>query len=83
MIIFTYMHEVVASAEKLGARIRAERKRQGITQQTLADLSNVSVHFLSNLENGKATSELRGCLAVLHALGIDVVLRGRGDVEAR
>jgi y4mF family transcriptional regulator len=74
------MNETVSDATTLGQAVRAERRRQGLNQRTLAELSNVSVHFLSNLENGKATSELRGCLSVLDTLGIQLVVRTRNGV---
>ncbi len=45
--------------QQLGRLFMEERKRQGILKQDLADPSGISLHFLSNLENGKATVELR------------------------
>ncbi len=58
------------SIEQLGKIIRQERKRQGITQETAAGLCGVSVHFLSNLERGKETSEFSKVLQVLTAMNI-------------
>ena len=43
----------IDSVEQIGKLIQTERKRQEIRQQDLADLSGVSWHFLSNLENEK------------------------------
>jgi y4mF family transcriptional regulator len=70
-------HNNIQSAEQIGKLIRSERKRQKILQQDLADLSGVSLHFLSNLENGKATVEFRKVLLVLRSLGIEMELRTR------
>jgi HTH-type transcriptional regulator / antitoxin HipB len=67
----------IQSVETIGRLIRSERKRQGILQQDLADLSGVSLHFLSNLENGKPTVEFQKVLQVLQSLGIEMDLRGR------
>ena len=71
------MKLAIHSAEQIGELIRCERKRQKILQQDLADLSGVSLHFLSNLENGKATVEFRKVLLVLRSLGIEMELRTR------
>jgi y4mF family transcriptional regulator len=70
----------ITSADQIGEVIRRERKKQGLLQQDLADLSGVSGHFLSNLENGKATAETRKVLAVLRNLGIGVRLETRDGV---
>lgn len=61
-----------ASAEELGRIIRDERKRKGYTQSKLARFSGVGINFVSNLENGKETSELGKTLRVLQTLGMDV-----------
>ena len=64
--------ERVTTAESLGNIIRAERKRQGLTQLELADVSGVGITFVSQLENGKATAELGKALSVVAMLGIDL-----------
>jgi y4mF family transcriptional regulator len=69
-----YMKTVITDAAQIGQLIKEERKRQKILQQDLADLSGVSWHFLSNLENGKTTVELHKVILVLHALGIGMEL---------
>ena len=61
----------------LGAAIRAERRRQGMTQAELAGLSDVGVTFLSQLENGKESAEVGKALRVLTMLGIDVLVEPR------
>ena len=64
--------ERVTTAESLGNIIRAERKRQGLTQLELADVSGVGITFVSQLENGKETAELGKALSVIAMLGIDL-----------
>lgn len=66
------------SVGDLGAVIRAERRRQGITQAQLADVCGVGVTFLSQLENGKRTAEVGKALDVLTMLGIDLFAERRG-----
>ncbi|MDU1908982.1 MAG: helix-turn-helix domain-containing protein, partial [Eggerthella sp.] len=46
-----------ATAQELGRIVREERKRKGYTQSKLARFSGVGINFVSNLENGKETSE--------------------------
>jgi HTH-type transcriptional regulator / antitoxin HipB len=75
-IIFTYMN-TIQSVTQIGELIRSERKRQKILQQDLADLSGVSLHFLSNLENGKPAVEFQKVLLVLRSLGIEMELKTR------
>jgi y4mF family transcriptional regulator len=67
----------IDSVEQIGKLIQTERKRQGIRQQDLADLSGVSWHFLSNLENGKTTVESQKILLVLRSLGIKIEMKTR------
>lgn len=66
----------VTSAVEIGEIIRRERKRQGVTQSVAAGLCGVSVHFLSNLERGKETSECFKVLQVLNAMNIRSVSGG-------
>ena len=69
----------VFTSKDIGAVIRAERKRQKLTQTELADLCAVSLSFISNLENGKTTTELEKTLKVLNTLGLDVMIAKRGE----
>ena len=69
----------VYTSKDLGAAIRAERKRQKLTQTEVANLCAVSLSFISNLENGKETAELEKALKVLSTLGLDITLTKRGE----
>ena len=55
-----------ATAQELGRIVREERKRK------VARFSGVGINFVSNLENGKETSELGKTLRVLQTLGMDL-----------
>ncbi len=68
----------IRSVKGLGAVIRGERRRQGMTQAELAGLADVGVTFLSQLENGKESAEVGKVLRVLTMLGIDVIAEVRG-----
>lgn len=72
------MDTLLRTSQSIGALIRAERKRQRLTQTELADFSGVGITFLSQLENGKETAEVGRVLTVLATLGIDLYGRRRG-----
>jgi HTH-type transcriptional regulator/antitoxin HipB len=80
--IFMKMKEIrgerVVSVADIGGIIRRERKRQGVTQAVAAGLCGVSVHFLSNLERGKETSEFSAVLRVLTAMNIRLYVAAPG-----
>ncbi|MCI8340339.1 MAG: helix-turn-helix transcriptional regulator [Eggerthellaceae bacterium] len=67
------------TVKDIGDRVRKERKAQGMTQSQLADLCGVGLSFVSNLENGKPTLEAGKMLRVVNTLGLDLVLRKRGE----
>ena len=69
----------VYSSQDVGDAVRAERKRQQLTQTQLAQLCGVSLSFVSNLENGKPTTELQKTLKVISTLGLDVLVTKRGE----
>lgn len=69
----------IASVSELGKLIRAERKAQGLTQTELAEACNVGLTFISNLENGKETTEAGKLLRVVRMLGFDLCLAKRGE----
>ena len=66
------MNYPIASASDIGNVIKMERKRQGVLQRDVAEMSGVSLHFLSNLENGKPAVELQKVLQVFLTLGISM-----------
>lgn len=63
----------------LGGAIRTERKKQGLTQTDLAEVCGVSLSFVSNLENGKTTTELGKTLKVIQTLGLNLMIKRRGE----
>ena len=69
----------ISTPHDIGATIRTERKRQNLTQTDLADLCGVSLSFISNLENGKPTTELGKTLNVISTLGLNIVISKRGE----
>ncbi len=53
---------------QLGRRIRSLREKQGLTQQQLADLADISRMHVSQLENGNREAGLRVLKALAESL---------------
>lgn len=68
----------VTTMTELGVLIREERLRQKLTQTDLAGISGVGITFISQLENGKETTEMGRVIRVLTMLGIDLYAERRG-----
>jgi len=62
----------------IGSLIKQKRKKLNMTQPQLAAVSGVGVRFISDLENGKTTIQIGKVLGILHVLGLDVYISGRG-----
>lgn len=61
----------------LGALIRTERKRQGLTQEQLAGLAGVGVRFVRELESGKESCRIGLAFTVLQTLGLSISVSSR------
>lgn len=59
----------------IGTKIKEERKAQSLTQTDLANLSGVSVNFLSQLEQGKPSVQMNKVLMVLETLGLRIEIK--------
>ena len=65
----------IYSAASIGAAIRHYRTEAGLTQAELAERCGITRTYLSRLEQGSQTEQLRRILAVLHELGVRGTLR--------
>lgn len=66
---------VVRSAREIGALVRAERDKAGLTQAQLADRAQVSRRWLIATESGEhPRAEVSRLLRVFDALGLAVTL---------
>ncbi|MBR4615437.1 MAG: helix-turn-helix transcriptional regulator [Kiritimatiellae bacterium] len=65
-------HQQLNTAADVGNLIRAERKRQKLSQLQLAGLANTGIRLISDMENGKGTVQLQKLLAVVSALGMSM-----------
>ncbi|WP_245933245.1 helix-turn-helix domain-containing protein [Arthrobacter livingstonensis] len=61
-------------AAQLGAALRTRRRELDLTQSETADLADVSIRVLSDLENGRETVRLDILSAVADALGLSLNL---------
>lgn len=68
----------VSDSVALGQLIRAERKRQQLTQEQLAGVAGVGVRFVRELESGKESCRVGLTLTVLQTLGLTVSITSRG-----
>lgn len=59
---------------EIGTIIKKRRKKLGLTQKYLAALANTGVRYISDLENGKETTQLGKLLDVLNVLEIEMEL---------
>ena len=67
-------HEEQKTVLEIGQLVRAERKRQGVSQLQLAGLAGTGIRFISDLENGKGTIQIQKLLKVVQALGLGLFL---------
>lgn len=68
----------------MGARIHLRRREMGLTQERLAELMDVSIQMISNLELGKKAIRPENLAKLCNILGVsaDYILRGtRSDLE--
>jgi HTH-type transcriptional regulator/antitoxin HipB len=64
----------IYTPDGLGAAIRHYRKAAGLSQAELAARTGLNRTYLSNLESGKETEQVRRILSVLRQLGVRMVV---------
>ncbi len=64
--------------ESIGARIRHHRKRNGLSQEKLAEQADTSRVYISNIERGECAPSLEVILNIANALNVsaDDLLEG-------
>lgn len=67
----------------LGANVKRLRKEKGLTQERLAEISDISIAYLSKIENNKANNvSLMITYRLAEALGVTAgYLVGQSDLE--
>lgn len=66
--------DIVARAARLGGKIRARRKRLGVSATATAEISSISRVTLHRIERGEASVNMAAYLRVLAALGLEFEL---------
>ena len=64
----------IPDARQLGAAIRAERRRRGMTQAALAERAGVSRAWLARFETGHPAAQVEQLFLVLRAFGLGLTL---------
>lgn len=62
-----------------GVRIRLRREELGLSQAAVAERAGVSRQLVSRIEHGHYRAEFGGVMAVIRALGAQLVLSDRPD----
>ena len=73
----------IADLVKIGQRIQVRRKQRGYTQEQLADLMNVSIQMVSNLERGNKAIRIDNLIKLSEILEVstDYILTGKETAE--
>ena len=71
------MRQVARTEIQVGAVIRRERRRQGLTQKELGARVGLRQATISKLEKGEPATRLRTLLDTLTALGLQLVINKR------
>ncbi len=69
--------------EAIGQRIKAERKRHKVTQEWLAEMINVTTHYIYEIERGMKAMSIETLINISSALEIstDYILFGKKDTD--
>lgn len=59
----------------MGHRIKTERKKRGLTQTQLGEISGTSINFISQIESGKSTAHIGKVFRVIQILGFELHLK--------
>tara|TARA_R110002012_G_C11485586_1_gene595581 strand:- start:410 stop:667 length:258 start_codon:yes stop_codon:yes gene_type:complete len=69
----------IRQSEELGQLVRKLRTEQGLLQMDLAGLAGTGNRFIVDLERGKPTLQLQKVLDVLDLMGLEVVVKRKGN----
>ena len=74
---------VEADLRGIGKRIQSRRKQQGYTQEQLAEMMNVSIQMVSNLERGNKAIRIDNLthLSQILEISTDYILTGKQTTE--
>jgi len=64
----------VYTPESIGAAIRHYRQQAGLSQAELADLTGLNRSYLSDIERGRETEQVKRILRLLRQLGVRMTI---------
>ena len=72
-----------ADLYSMGKRIQSRRKQQGYTQEQLAEMMNVSIQMISNLERGNKAIRIDNLINLSQILDVstDFILTGKATAD--
>ena len=65
----------ICHISQLGEILRKRRKAVGVTQMTLADISGVGLHSISDIESGKGNPTIEVVKKLLAPLGLQLTIQ--------
>ena len=68
--------------KEIGSRIKQARQNKHMSQMDLAEASNLSTSFISNVEMGRQSMNVRALIAISDALGVSTDWLLRNDTQA-
>ncbi len=71
------------NSQQLGAALRRNRKKQGLTQEDLAKRMNSRQATISKLEQGAPGTQLKTFFDVLTALNLEIVVKDRSTTSLK
>ena len=74
------MLDVELYLKDVGRRIMERRKKLGLTQEALAEMSDLTTQFVSYAESGKRGSRPENLMRIASALGISINYLLTGDI---
>lgn len=76
------MRMIITSAQTLGAFIKDERKKQGLTQTALGKMTGVNQTTISMIEKGKPSVQLQTVFVLLAALNLNIQIGPREQSQS-
>ena len=75
------MDSIVRTPTAMGAALRRQRRKLGLSQAELGERINTRQATISALEAGTVDTKLRTLIDVMAALGLEMVLRPRSTAS--
>ena len=69
----------INSSASFGKALQKRTKELKYTQEYVSEVTGLSASFISNLENGKKTTELEKAIMLANVLGLDIDVSVRGQ----